>query len=475
MRFGAVILMILTADAGWAGPVVISPQLITLPGNASEPMFVDLNGNGRCSMLVIDPVEKKLFNYRQYPNGFSNAPDQAIALPPQTAWAAPCDVEAHPGLELLFSTATGLVYSRQDAGLFESERHTLIEANQLFTNFDFPILTRLSTNKIGTKELIPVISAGQAVPYRRNSAYEWSPEPPLALSTKETMWRVRRDQWTLGANSGHSVRVQQSFLATPGAKRDETPENETIRKLIDEMKKDPARGYSGTNRMDVDGDGREDLVLWRVSGKLDVKTDVYVFLRGADQKLPEHPTQTLHCSGFPIPAGATEKTSPLVDLAGDGGCELVLLELKSNFATPSGILESWQLASTGLEWSLTIRTFNHGGFARIPDTSVSVTAILPSEVLDAWPLFIYGDFNGDGRPDLVVRRGETQWYVYYSTNDGHWFAPQPALAFDAPDPGYAEITDLNGDGLSDIIWHEMGKPNLSIFMSPSRPAKGKNP
>ena len=58
------------------------------------------------------------------------------------------------------------------------------------------------------------------------------------------------------------------------------------------------------DRVDVDGDGREDLVLWQVSGKLDIKTDIYIFLRGADQKWPERPTQVLHCRGLPIPTGS---------------------------------------------------------------------------------------------------------------------------------------------------------------------------
>ena len=49
------------------------------------------------------------------------------------------------------------------------------------------------------------------------------------------------------------------------------------------------------------------------------------------------------------------------------------------------------------------------------------------------------------------------------------------MTFDAPARGCIEIQDLNGDGLSDIIWHEPDEPSLSIFMSPSRQAKGKNP
>ena len=71
----------------------------------------------------------------------------------------------------------------------------------------------------------------------------------------------------------------------------------------------------------------------------------------------------------------------------------------------------------------------------------------------------------------MTRRSETQWNIFFSTTDGRWFAPQPALNFEAPAHGYLEINDLNGDGLADIIWHESDAPRLSIFMSPSRQAK----
>jgi len=106
---------------------------------------------------------------------------------------------------------------------------------------------------------------------------------------------------------------------------------------------------------------------------------------------------------------------------------------------------------------------------------VPVTGILPSEVLAGWPFLVQGDFNGDGRLDLLVRRSDTQWNIFLSTTNGHWFESQLAMTFDVPTHGYIEIKDLNGDGLSDIIWHEWDKPNLSIFMSPPRQAKGNNP
>jgi hypothetical protein len=102
------LLPMLAANAGVAPPVELSRQVITLPANAGEPLFADVEGNGRCNLLVIDTAERRLLNYRQRPNGFTNSPDQTIPLPPQTAWVAPCDVDAHPGLELLMSAAAGL-------------------------------------------------------------------------------------------------------------------------------------------------------------------------------------------------------------------------------------------------------------------------------------------------------------------------------------------------------------------------------
>ena len=473
----AILLIFLAVQVGRADPVELSRQGITLPANAGAPLFVDIEGSGRCNLLVIDTAEKKLLNYRQRPDGFTNSPDQVIPLPPQTAWVALCDVDAHPGLELLMSTANGLFYCRQNAGRFESERHPLIEVNQGFTNYDLPTLTLLSTNKTGTNDVIPVISAGQAVLYHRNSAYEWSPGPPLALDVKQSAWHANqypwRDLWALGSNPAHRLDVEQSFRAQPKRARDKEPENEVIRKIIADMKKNAFASPPQLDRVDVDGDGREDLVLWQAGGMLDFKTDVYIFLRDADQQLPEQPTQVLHCQGFPIPIGSTYKRSLVHDLNGDGVCELVLLEIKTRIISESGLVE--MVVSHGLDWALRIRSFHHGAFSRSPDASELVKGILPSEVLAGWPFLVQGDFNGDGRLDLLVRRSDTQWNIFCSTTDGHWFATQPAMTFDVPARGVIEIQDLNGDGLSDIIWHEWDKPNLSIFMSPPRQAKGKNP
>src|SRR3954468_11365251 len=139
----AILFWVMALNVSGAGPVELARQSITLPTSAGAPHFADIDGDGRSDLLVINAVEKTVLNYHQSPAGFSNSPDQVISLPPQTAWVASCDVDAHPGLELLMSGATGLIYLRQNKGIFESERRTLIEASQVFTNSEFPILTSL--------------------------------------------------------------------------------------------------------------------------------------------------------------------------------------------------------------------------------------------------------------------------------------------------------------------------------------------
>src|SRR4051812_25071333 len=85
------------ATVGHAATNEFTRQLITFPAGVSASCFVDLDRKGRADLLAADSVEKKILIYRQRVSGFTNVPDQAIPLPPQTGWIALCDVDAHPG------------------------------------------------------------------------------------------------------------------------------------------------------------------------------------------------------------------------------------------------------------------------------------------------------------------------------------------------------------------------------------------
>src|SRR6185369_8711944 len=176
------------------------------------------------------------------------------------------------------------------------------------------------------------------------------------------------------------------------------------------------------------------------------RTDSYLFLRGADGQLPDRPTQVLHCPGLPIPFQSTFSPCPFGDLNGDGVCELVLFDVKSTVTSVDSLLEI--ALSRGVDFAVTIRTWQRDGFSR-PVAPLIVTTVASIEQARHWTFFIHGDFNGDGRPDLVVQRSMSQWNIFFSTNDGRWFAPQPAMTFETPLTGDIDCQDLNGDGRAD--------------------------
>jgi hypothetical protein len=465
-------LIFLAAHGALAATNDFQRQVITLPANASVSRFADLDGHGRLDLLALDPVERKLLIYRQRASGFTNVPDQAIDLPKRTAWITPFDVEPHPGIELLMSTDTGLVYFRQENGRFESEPRALVQAEQVFVDDVSPRLILLAGPRGISNVVVPVISATQALEYRKNDSFEWSHGPPIALVPGRTSWRGTQNEWMMGSASSQGLHVQQSFA--PTAKNDELdpPDNDGIRELRRNLEKAGPRHRHEEDRVDVNGDGREDLVIWQIIGEVETRTDIYIFLRGADGRFPERPTQVLHGRGFPIPIRSPFRASPVGDLKGDGTNELVLIEIKGMLASADRLLD--MALSQGLDWVLTIRTFDHGAFSRSPNATVTFKSVLPMEWQQR-PVFIGGDFNGDGRPDLVIRRSTTLWNVLLSVTDGRWFDPRAAMAFEAPAQGDFEFNDLNGDGRGDIALRSWDGPQLYIFLSQSQRTKGGSP
>ena len=126
--------------------------------------------------------------------------------------------------------------------------------------------------------------------------------------------------------SAHVESGNRRYLAMPQTNATYIPENPGIAKLMATLKK--AESSPGveldTREVDVDRGGRKDLVVWQVTYQ-SWRTDFYIFLRGADGRLPDRPTQILHCRGLPIPVNSTWTWSPIADLNGDGKYELVLL------------------------------------------------------------------------------------------------------------------------------------------------------
>jgi hypothetical protein len=434
--------------------------------------LTDVDGDGLTDLLALLPARHELLVYRQRPSGFTATPDQTVALPDQTAWVTMQDVDPQEGKELVLSAAAGLVYLRQNEGVFESSPQTLVEARQVFTASRL----RVAPNPPGGRdanEVVPVLFEDRATLYERNADYAWRAARTVDLSPRETTWQVREENWMTGPAPAFSLEVRQTFRpqAQDSRGRERDAEKKAVQELLGKLTQGAfPRDYSVVHQ-DVNGDGREDIVLWRARGDISPNVTILLLLRGPDGRLPAQPTRVLRHSGLPIRVDRKLGVSPFWDLDGDGRCELILVALKTRVTSWSGLVN--MVVSGGIDWVFTVRSGRDGTYSGGPDFRMDVTSATPHEGTVFRFFRLDGDFNGDGRVDLLVERGTEQFDVYWSAPKDGFFQAGPALSFAAPTEARAVNTaDLNGDGLSDLFVQKLVEAQITVYLSQSEPRKG---
>ena len=468
------IFVFLLLNVALAPAVEFKRQVITMssdPPWLTGASLMDIDNNGLIDLLAVVRLEHKLQVFRQQKSGFTTAPDQILALPERTAWVGSYDVDAHPGRELLFSTAEGLIYLRQNNGIFEQSPRTLIEAQQVFTT-EYPKIMTEPDKSEDVNEFIPVVFPNHAVLYEKDEGDQWRPDRTLDLHMIQPRWQREYLDWMAGSNPSQTVSIRTWFrLSTDQDRMDEQKaENPAIQKLIDDIRADSNRGYQILQRQDVNGDGREDLVLWKSQRDMNPKTTVLVFIRDRDGRLPVRPTQMLRGSGVPIRVNREQGISPMWDLDGDGKSELILVALKTRVTSWSSLVNI--ALSGGVDWIFTVRSGRDGDYSGGPDFQMDITSRTPSDRSVEWMFQIDGDFNGDGREDILLERSSNQYDVYLSDADTGFFRRAPPLSLKAPVEAWTTIGDLNSDGISDLLVRERRVSRITVFLSQSKKRKG---
>ncbi len=179
---------------------------------------------------------------------------------------------------------------------------------------------------------------------------------------------------------------------------------------------------------DFDGDGRTDFlnVLHHAGGYR-----VYM-------TRPTVNNIAIEVSGIYIPETESDDIELLVmDHDGDGKSELMIVPQTP--ATANTIIYTFENFSSS---SIDSRTMHSSGFPSV------------------WHTYFAGDFNGDGKTDLLNTGGspysDNNWLISYSTGNGFIsssfvFSSNPGLTDDGIDSRSINIGDFNGDGKSDII------------------------
>jgi hypothetical protein len=240
------------------------------------------------------------------------------------------------------------------------------------------------------------LAQGLHGPLGLSDAVHWA-----AGAAGPTLISARHDFW----NVSLSTMAMLSFLSPPTRPLTALPE---VRRAIETV------GMKACCSRDFDGNGHPDLVFQNdATGLIGVWLMDGTALEAAVPFTP-----------FQVPAAW--KIMGVGDFDGDGRPDLV-----------------WQNEETG-----------HVGVWLMDGTTLRAAApFAPSQVPAAWKIMGVGDFDGDGRPDLVWQNGQTGhigvWFMDGTTlRAASAFAPaQVPVAWQI-----AAVADFDGDGNPDLVW-----------------------
>jgi Ca2+-binding RTX toxin-like protein len=187
----------------------------------------------------------------------------------------------------------------------------------------------------------------------------------------------------------------------------------------------------------------------------------------ADVLFRNSSTGEIYVWASPIGGSAQQKTvSTTAALSSDG---------ETHASTPSVSFVGQGLGAIDLSWTIQPGggDFNGDGRADVlwrnvsgevyvwnsnPTSDVNMTGQSLGFVSNAWKIVTVGDFNGDGRADVLWRHTNGDVYVWNSSASGPVTMTGQSISYVDTVWKIVGIGDFNGDGRDDILWrHDNGE------------------
>ena len=469
--------------------VTFTPCAIATPGQSQ--LWVDLTGDGRLDLCLLQQRELRLFRQRPE-SGFAAEPDRTWPLPslaPCVLWHAIL-TEAGPA-RLLILTATGvaeLVLPEGEGPLtcrpLLARRTVLPEAGSGEpTFFPFALAGPPGVPSVLVLPEPDAVSgwapdaAGAYLPLGRLAVdlpRQLAGPDPLAVYRQLTTYTaepadLNRDGLEDILISGRAANGDTCFS---GFLQRQTPPRLATRPdfslalpLTDMECVQFVPRAPGTLPLVIRAQNPKE--PWLLPGTFSPKVLVRLYtLEPQTGALGAEPVATFRKSDW-------SPWTPAADIDGDGEPDLVLGYLR--FRGRDDIVNLIRTCSMGLS----LRTHRHAaaGYASEPDAEREVTLSVERvqfqfgfdkmASLVRRYLSLDGDFDGDGRRDLLLRHSDDGISIFtYEPRRGD-FSQRPTQRLRVENATELLVRDLNGDGVSDLVVPCRGRP-LLVFLSSVR-------
>jgi hypothetical protein len=377
--FAPIFLLLLAGPTPEVDSVSYSEASLEFEGTLLDHRFIDVDGSGQMSLCValrLPTGRRELRVLRPSRRGFDPTSARSVSILEDVVAYGFADVRSEPGDELLFLTRTGaysyslskdgyrgniarlateeLIYDVPDSRALPFWAYTLkvTGGDQVLLpgRSDFAIWGPISTDVEGADPYGPRVRFGAPGPVE-------SREAPAKEGGRSTTSR---------SGSGE-IRVEldhdSNILFLSGSESSST--------LLEDGK-----SYSSPALVDLNGDGRRDLVLQRES-------ELLVFISGPDG-VPRKPTRVEPLPDYLLAENVSTKLE-FVDLDGDGDLDL-LAQIEQN-------VDGFENAE------MRVLVLLNDGRRLLPAEAQQVlrfeAAMLRATVTDV---------DADGRPDLLVRK-----------------------------------------------------------------------